>query len=84
MPAEYLSRVRIESKFGKLTALLPTVTFRIRTAERRPEYEVTNLTATLTKPKQRRRRPRTPFYDRRARSRCRGSSPEELLAEIHS
>jgi len=47
---ETYRRVRIESKFGKLTASLLTVIFHILRAEM-TGYEVTNLAETLTKAK---------------------------------
>jgi hypothetical protein len=50
-PAETYRRVRIESKFGKLTALVTDGHLRYPYGRETTGYEVTNLTDTLTKAK---------------------------------
>src|SRR6266849_852403 len=83
-PAETYRRVRIESKFGKLTALVTDGHLPCPYGREMTGYEVTNLTDTLTKAKAAGADVLVPPYKTDERDAVLVSFPGGYIAEIHS
>src|SRR5580700_10103273 len=83
-PAETYRRVRIESKFGKLTALVTDGHLPYPYGRETTGYEVTNLTDTLTKAKARGVDVLVPPYKTDEREAVVVQFPGGYIAEIHS
>jgi predicted enzyme related to lactoylglutathione lyase len=83
-PAETYRRVRIESKFGKLTALVTDGHLPYPYGRERTGYEVTNLTDTLTKAKASGVDVLVPPYKTDEREAVVVQFPGGYIAEIHS
>jgi predicted enzyme related to lactoylglutathione lyase len=83
-PAETYRRVRIESKFGKLTALVTDGHLPYPYGREMTGYEVTNLTDTLTKAKASGVDVLVPPYKTDERESAVVQFPGEYIAEIHS
>jgi predicted enzyme related to lactoylglutathione lyase len=84
MPAETYRRVRIESKFGKLTALVTDGHLPYPYGREMTGYEVTNLTDTLTKAKASGANVLVPPYKTDEREAVVVQFPGGYIAEIHS
>jgi len=83
-PAETYRRVRIESKFGKLTALVTDGHLPYPYGKETTGYEVTNLTDTLTKAKASGVEVLVPLYKTDEREAAVVQFPGGYIAEIHS
>ena len=83
-PAEAYRRVRIESKFGKLTALVTDGHLPYPYGREMTGYEVTNLTDTLTKAKAAGVEVIVPLYKTEERDAVVVRFPGGYIAEIHS
>jgi predicted enzyme related to lactoylglutathione lyase len=83
-PAETYRRVRIESKFGKLTALVTDGALPYPYGREMTGYEVTNLAETLTKAKAAGVDVLVPPYKTGERDAAVVSFPGGYIAEIHS
>ena len=83
-PAEIYRRVRIESKFGKLTALVTDGRLPYPYGREMTGYEVTNLTDTLTKAKASGVDVLVPPYKTDEREAVVVQFPGGYIAEIHS
>jgi predicted enzyme related to lactoylglutathione lyase len=83
-PTEIYRRVRIESKFGKLTALVTDGHLPYPYGREMTGYEVTNLTDTLTKAKASGVDVLVPPYDTDEREAAVVQFPGGYIAEIHS
>ena len=83
-PAEAYRRVRIESKFGKLTALVTDGHLPYPYGRETTGYEVTNLTDTLTKAKASGVDLLVPPYETDEREAAVVQFPGGYIAEIHS
>lgn len=83
-PAETYRRVRIESKFGKLTALVTDGHLPYPYGRETTGYEVTNLTKTLTKAKASGVEVLVPPYHSDEREAAVVQFPGGYIAEIHS
>ena len=83
-PAETYRRVRIESKFGKLTALVTDGHLPYPYGREMTGYEVTNLTETLTKAKASSVDVLVPPYRTNERECAIVQFPGGYIAEIHS
>jgi predicted enzyme related to lactoylglutathione lyase len=83
-PAETYRRVRIESKFGKLTALVTDGHLPYPYGKETTGYEVTNLTDTLTKAKASGVNVLVPPYKTDERESAVVQFPGGYIAEIHS
>src|SRR6266571_763509 len=83
-PAEIYRRVRIESKFGKLTALVTDGHLPYPYGREMTGYEVTNLTDTLTKAKASGVDVLVPLYKTDEREAVVVQFPGGYIAEIHS
>jgi hypothetical protein len=83
-PAETYRRVRIESKFGKLTALITDGHLPYPYGREMTGYEVTNLAETLTKAKQAGVDILVPLYKTGDRDAVVVRFPGGYIAEIHS
>jgi hypothetical protein len=83
-PAETYRRVRIESKFGKLTALVTDGHLPYPYGRETTGYEVTNLTDTLTKAKANGVDVLVPPYKTDERESAVVQFPGGYIAEIHS
>jgi len=83
-PAETFRRVRIESKFGKLTALVTDGHLPYPYGREMTGYEVTNLAETLTKAKAARADVLVPTYKTDERDAVVVRFPGGYIAEIHS
>jgi hypothetical protein len=83
-PAETYRRVRIESKFGKLTALVTDGHLPYPYGREMTGYEVTNLTYTLTKAKASGIDVLVPPYKNDEREAVVVQFPGGYIAEIHS
>ena len=83
-PAETYRRVRIESKFGKLTALVTDGHLPYPYGREMTGYEVTNLTDTLTKAKTSGVEVLVPPYKTDEREAVVVQFPGGYIAEIHS
>jgi hypothetical protein len=83
-PAETYRRVRIESKFGKLTALVTDGHLPFPYGREMTGYEVTNLTDTLTKAKAAGVEVLAPPYQTDERDAVVVQFPGGYIAEIHS
>jgi predicted enzyme related to lactoylglutathione lyase len=83
-PAETYRRVRIESKFGKLTALVTDGQLPYPYGREMTGYEVTNLTDTLTKAKASGVDVLVPPYKTDERDSAVVQFPGGYIAEIHS
>jgi hypothetical protein len=83
-PAETYRRVRIESKFGKLTALVTAGHLPYPYGREMTGYEVTNLTDTLTKAKASGVDVLVPPYKTNEREAVVVQFPGGYIAEIHS
>ena len=83
-PAESYRRVRIESKFGKLTALVTDGHLPHPYGREMTGYEVTNLTDTLTKAKASGVEVLVPRYKTDEREAAVVQFPGGYIAEIHS
>ena len=83
-PAETYRRVRIESKFGKLTALVTDGHLPYPYGRETTGYEVTNLTDTLTKAKASGVDALVPLYRTDEREAAVVQFPGGYVAEIHS
>jgi hypothetical protein len=83
-PAETYRRVRIESKFGKLTALVTDGHLPYPYGRETTGYEVTNLAATLTRAKAAGVNVLVPPYKTSERDAAVVSFPGGYFAEIHS
>jgi predicted enzyme related to lactoylglutathione lyase len=83
-PAETYRRVRIESKFGKLTALVTDGHLPYPYGREMTGYEVTNLTDTLTKAKAAGVEVIVPLYKTEERDAVVVQFPGGYIAEIHS
>ena len=83
-PAETYRRVRIESRFGKLTALVTDGHLPYPYGREMTGYEVTNLTATLTKAKGAGVEVIVPPYKTEERDAVVVQFPGGYIAEIHS
>jgi hypothetical protein len=83
-PAETYRRVRIESKFGKLTALVTDGHLPYPYGRETTGYEVTNLTDTLTKAKAAAVEIIVPRYKTEERDAVVVEFPGGYIAEIHS
>jgi len=83
-PAETYRRVRIESKFGKLTALVTDGHLPYPYGREMTGYEVTNLTDTLTKAKASGVDMLVPRYKTDEREAAVVEFPGGYIAEIHS
>ncbi len=83
-PAETYRRVRIESKFGKLTALVTDGHLPYPYGRETTGYEVTNLTDTLTKAKANGVNVLVPPYKTDERDAVVVQFPGGYIAEIHS
>ena len=83
-PAETFRRVRIESKFGKLTALVTDGHLPYPYCREMTGYEVTNLAETLTKAKAARADVLVPTYKTDERDAVVVRFPGGYIAEIHS
>jgi hypothetical protein len=83
-PAETFRRVRIESKFGKLTALVTDGHLPYPYGREMTGYEVTNLTDTLTKAKASGVDVLVPSYKTDERESALVQFPGGYIAEIHS
>ena len=83
-PAETYRRVRIESKFGKLTALVTDGHLPYPYGREMTGYEVTNLTDTLTKAKAAGVEVIVPLYKTEERDAVVVRFPGGYIAEIHS
>jgi len=83
-PAEIYRRVRIESKFGKLTALVTDGHLPYPYGREMTGYEVTNLTDTLTKAKASGVDVLVPSYKTDERESAFVRFPGGYIAEIHS
>src|SRR5258705_2823432 len=83
-PAETYRRVRIESKFGKLTALVTNGHLPYPYGREMTGYEVTNLTDTLTKAKASGVDVLVPPYKTDERESAVVQFPGGYIAEIHS
>jgi hypothetical protein len=83
-PAEIYRRVRIESKFGKLTALVTDGHLPYPYGRETTGYEVTNLADTLTKAKARGVDVLVPPYKTGEREAAVVEFPGGYIAEIHS
>jgi predicted enzyme related to lactoylglutathione lyase len=83
-PAETYRRVRIESKFGKLTALVTDGRLPYPYGREMTGYEVTNLTDTLTKAKASGVDVLVPRYKTDEREAVVVQFPGGYIAEIHS
>jgi hypothetical protein len=83
-PAETYRRVRIESKFGKLTALVTDGHLPYPYGRETTGYEVTNLTDTLTKAKASGVEVLVPPYKTDEREAVVVQFPGGYIAEIHS
>ncbi len=83
-PAETYRRVRIESKFGKLTALVTDGHLPYPYGREMTGYEVTNLAETLTKAKAAGADVLVPPYKTEERDAVVVSFPGGYIAEIHS
>jgi hypothetical protein len=83
-PAETYRRVRIESKFGKLTALVTDGHLPYPYGRETTGYEVTNLTDTLTKAKAAAVEIIVPRYKTEERDAVVAEFPGGYIAEIHS
>jgi len=83
-PAETYRRVRIESKFGKLTAFVTDGHLPYPYGREMTGYEVTNLTETLTKAKAAGADVLIPPYKTDERQAVVVSFPGGYIAEIHS
>jgi predicted enzyme related to lactoylglutathione lyase len=84
MPAETYRRVRIESKFGKLTALVTDGHLPYPYGREMMGYEVTNLAETLTKAKAAGVDVLVPPYKTDERDAVVARFPGGYIAEIHS
>jgi hypothetical protein len=84
IPAETYRRVRIESKFGKLTALVTDGHLPYPYGRETTGYEVTNLTDTLTKAKARGVDVLVPPYRAEEREAVVVQFPGGYIAEIHT
>src|SRR6266849_499826 len=83
-PAETYRRLRIESKFGKLTALVTDGRLPYPYGRETTGYEVTNLTDTLTKAKASGVDVLVPLYKTDERESAVVQFPGGYIAEIHS
>ncbi len=83
-PTETFRRVRIESKFGKLTALVTNGHLPYPYGREMTGYEVTNLTDTLTKAKASGVDVLVPPYKTNERAAAVVQFPGGYIAEIHS
>jgi predicted enzyme related to lactoylglutathione lyase len=83
-PAETFRRVRIESKFGKLTALVTDGHLPYPYGREKTGYEVTNLADTLTKAKAAGADVLVPLYKTEERDAVVVRFPGGYIAEIHS
>jgi hypothetical protein len=83
-PAETFRRVRIESKFGKLTALVTDGHLPYPYGREMTGYEVTNLTDTLTKAKASGVDVLVPSYKTDERESALVQFPGGYIAEVHS
>jgi predicted enzyme related to lactoylglutathione lyase len=83
-PTETYRRVRIESKFGKLTALVTDGHLPYPYGRETTGYEVTNLTDTLTKAKASGAEVLVPLYKADERESAVVQFPGGYIAEIHS
>jgi hypothetical protein len=83
-PTETYRRVRIESKFGKLTALVTAGHLPYPYGREMTGYEVTDLTATLTKAKASGVDALVPLYKTGEREAVVVQFPGGYIAEIHS
>jgi hypothetical protein len=83
-PAETYRRVRIESKFGKLTVLVTNGHLPYPYGREMTGYEVTNLTDTLTKAKASGVDVLVPLYKTDEREAALVQFPGGYIAEIHS
>jgi hypothetical protein len=83
-PRETYRRVRIESKFGKLTALVTDGHLPYPYGREMTGYEVTNLTSTLTKAKANGVDVLVPPYKTNERESAVVQFPGGYIAEIHS
>jgi hypothetical protein len=83
-PAETYRRVRIESKFGKLTALVTDGHLPYPYGREMTGYEVANLMETLTKAKAAGVEVLVPSYKTRERDAVLVQFPGGYIAEIHS
>jgi predicted enzyme related to lactoylglutathione lyase len=83
-PTETYRRVRIESKFGKLTALVTDGHLPYPFGRETTGYEVTNLTDTLTKAKASGVHVLVPSYKTAERESAVVQFPGGYIAEIHS
>ena len=83
-PAEIYRRVRIESKFGKLTALVTDGHLPYPYGREMTGYEVTNLAETLTKGKTSGVEVLVPLYKTDEREAVLVQFPGGYIAEIHS
>ena len=83
-PADTYRRVRIESKFGKLTALVTDGHLPYPYGREITGYEVTNLTDTLTKAKSAGVEIIVPAYKTEERDAVVVQFPGRYIAEIHS
>lgn len=83
-PAETYRRVRIESKFGKLTALVTNGHLPYPYGRETTGYEVTNMTDTLTKAKAAGVEIIVPRYKTEERDAVVVEFPGGYIAEIHS
>jgi len=83
-PADTFRRVRIESKFGKLTALVTDGHLPYPYGREMTGYEVTNLTDTLTKAKASGVDVLVPSYKTDERESALVQFPGGYIAEIHS
>ena len=83
-PAETYRRVRIESKFGKLTAFVTDGHLPYPYGQEMTGYEVTNLAETLTKAKAAGADVLVPPYKTEERDAVVVSFPGGYIAEIHS
>jgi predicted enzyme related to lactoylglutathione lyase len=83
-PSETYRRLRIESKFGKLTALVTDGHLPYPYGREMTGYEVTNLTDTLTKAKASGAEVLVPLYETDEREAAVVQFPGGYVAEIHS
>lgn len=83
-PAKSYRRVRIESKFGKLTALVTDGQLPFPYGRETTGYEVTNLTDTLSKAKASGAEVLVPPYETDEREAAVVQFPGGYIAEIHS
>jgi predicted enzyme related to lactoylglutathione lyase len=83
-PTETYRRVRIESKFGKLTALVTDGHLPYPYGREMTGYEVTNMTDTLTKAKASGADVLVPLYKTEDREAAVVQFPGGYIAEIHS